>query len=101
MNFRQSGGLESVTSLSCRFDVRRGSSACGDDAVEARCRAGVASVATVAARRNDVGDDFEIEFGDGLERLGGRAIGESFGLLVPCGVFGLQGEQFGDGSRQR
>ena len=62
----------------------------GDDAVEAHCQTGVASVATVAARRDDVGESFEIEFDDSLERLGGRAVGESFGQgLVPCGVFGL------------
>ena len=56
------------------------------------------SVAAVAAGRDNVCECFEIEFDDGLERLGGRSAGEGFGQgLVPSGVFGLQGEQFGDG----
>ena len=37
------------------------------------------SVAAVAARRDDVREYFEIEFDDGLERVGGRGAGESFG----------------------
>ena len=56
------------------------------------------SVAAVAAGRDNVCECFEIEFDNGLERLGGRSAGEGFGQgLVPSGVFGLQGEQFGDG----
>jgi hypothetical protein len=52
----------------------------------------------VATRRDDVCESFEIEFDDGLERLGGGSAGEGFGQgFVPSGVFRLQGEQFGDG----
>ena len=46
-----------------------------------------ASVATVAARRGDVGECFEIEFDDGLERLGGRAVGESSGKISCHAVY--------------
>ena len=58
---------------------------------------GIASVAAVAAWRDDVGECFEIEFDDGLERLGGRGRRGFRASLVPGGVFGLQGEQFGNG----
>ena len=69
-----------------------------DDALETHRRTGVASVAAVATRRDDVCESFEIEFDDGLERLGGCSAGEGFGQgFEPSGVFRLQGEQFGDG----
>ena len=56
------------------------------------------SVEAATARRDDFCECSEIEFDDGLERLGGRSAGEGFEqALMPCGVFGLQCEQFGDG----
>ena len=57
------------------------------------------SVAAVAAWRDDVGERFEVEFDDGLERLGGGGVGEGCPgkAVVPGAIFGLQGEQFGDG----
>jgi hypothetical protein len=56
------------------------------------------SVATVAARGEDVGERLEVELNDGRQRLSGGAVGEGLGQgLMPCGVLGLQGEEFGDG----
>lgn len=56
------------------------------------------SVAPIAAWRNDFGECLEVEFGDGLEDLGGRAVSEAVGQgIVPSGVLGLQGEQLSDG----
>jgi hypothetical protein len=57
-----------------------------------------ASIASKPTRRFDVGEDIKIEFDDGLESLGGGAVAKTVGQgVVPGGVFGLQGEQFGDG----
>jgi hypothetical protein len=56
-----------------------------------------ASIASKAARRLDIGKSVEIEVDDGLQCLCGGAVAEAFGRCVsPGGVFGLQGEQFGD-----
>ena len=56
------------------------------------------SVAAVAARRDDVGEGVEVEIDDVLKGLCGGAVAETVGHGVgPCGVFGLQGEQVGDG----
>jgi hypothetical protein len=56
-----------------------------------------ASIASKATRRLDVSEDIKIEFDDGLESLGGGAVTEAVGQgVAPGGVFGLQGEQFGD-----
>ena len=57
-----------------------------------------ASIASKATRRLDVGEDIKIELDDGLESLGGGAVAKAVGQgVAPGGVFGLQGEQFGDG----
>jgi hypothetical protein len=56
-----------------------------------------ASITSKATRRLDVGEDVEIELDDGLESLGGGAVAKAVGQgVAPGGVFGLQGEQFGD-----
>ena len=56
-----------------------------------------ASIASKATRRLDVGEDIKIEIDDGLESLGGGAVAKAVGQgVAPGGVFGLQGEQFGD-----
>ena len=56
------------------------------------------SITSKATWRLDIGEDAEIEFDDGLESLGGGAVAKAVGQSVaPSGVFGLQGEQFGDG----
>lgn len=58
------------------------------------------SIAAVAAWRFDCGEviEIEIEIDDGLQGGGGgrvaKGVRQSF---APGGVFGLQGEQFGDG----
>src|ERR1700704_731493 len=57
-----------------------------------------ASIASKATRRLDVSENVKIEIDDGLESLGGGAVTEAVGQgVAPGGVFGLQGEQFGDG----
>jgi hypothetical protein len=57
-----------------------------------------ASIASKATRWLDVSEDVKIEIDDGLESLGGGAVTEAVGQgVAPGGVFGLQGEQFGDG----
>jgi hypothetical protein len=57
-----------------------------------------ASIASKAARRLDFGENVKIELDDGLESLGGGAVTKAVGQgVAPGGVFGLQGEQFGDG----
>ena len=57
-----------------------------------------ASIASKATRRLDVSEDVKIELDDGLESLGGGAVAKAVGQgVAPGGVFGLQGEQFGDG----
>jgi hypothetical protein len=56
-----------------------------------------ASIASEATRRLDVGEDIKIEFDDCLQSLCGGAVAKAVGQgVVPGGVFGLQGEQFGD-----
>jgi hypothetical protein len=56
-----------------------------------------ASIASKATRRLDVGKDVKIELDDGLQCLGGGAVAEAVRQgVAPGGVFGLQGEQFGD-----
>jgi hypothetical protein len=56
------------------------------------------SIASKATRRRDVGEDVKIEIDDRLESLGGGAAAKIIGQgVAPGGVFGLQGEQFGDG----
>jgi hypothetical protein len=56
------------------------------------------SITSKATRRLDVGEDVKIEFDNGLEILGGGAAAKAVGQgVAPGGVFGLQGEQFGDG----
>jgi hypothetical protein len=56
-----------------------------------------ASIASKATWRLDVGEDIKIEIDDGLESLGGGAVAKAVGQgVAPGGVFGLQGEQFGD-----
>jgi hypothetical protein len=55
------------------------------------------SVATASAWLHDVGEWLEVEFGDGLECLDDGGVGEGFReSLLPRGILGLQGEQFGD-----
>ena len=57
-----------------------------------------ASIASKATRRLDVSENVKIELEDGLESLGGGAVTKAVGQgVAPGGVFGLQGEQFGDG----
>jgi hypothetical protein len=57
-----------------------------------------ASIAPKAARGLDFSENVKIEFDDGLESLGGGAVTKAVGQgVAPGGVFGLQGEQFGDG----
>ncbi len=57
-----------------------------------------ASIASKPTRRLDVGEDIKIEIDNGLESLGSGAVAKIVGQGVePGGVFGLQGEQFGDG----
>jgi hypothetical protein len=57
-----------------------------------------ASIASKPTRRLDVSEDIKIELDDGLESLGGGAVTKAVGQgVAPGGVFGLQGEQFGDG----
>jgi hypothetical protein len=56
-----------------------------------------ASITPKATRRLDVSEDVKIKFDDGLESLGGGAVAKAVGQgVAPGGVFGLQGEQFGD-----
>jgi len=55
-------------------------------------------VATISPRRIDVGEVGQVELDDGLQSLGGGGLSQSFGQgFGPGGVFGLQGEEFGDG----
>ena len=55
------------------------------------------SVAPEATWRRDGREFIEIEVDDGLEGLGGGAAAKAVGQgVVPGGIFGLQGEQFGD-----
>ena len=57
-----------------------------------------ASITPKATRRLNVGEDVKIELDDGLQCLGGGAVTKAVGQgVAPGGVFGLQGEQFGDG----
>ena len=57
-----------------------------------------ASIASKATRRLDLSENVKIEFDDGLESLCGGAVPKAVGQgVAPGGVFGLQGEQFGDG----
>ena len=56
------------------------------------------SISSVAARRSEFGDGFEVEFGDSLEGLAGGAVPEAVRQgVIPGGVFSLQDEQLGDG----
>jgi hypothetical protein len=56
-----------------------------------------ASIASKTTRRLDVGEDVKIELDDGVQCFGGGAVAEAVGHgVAPGGVFGLQGEQFGD-----
>ena len=56
------------------------------------------SVAPVAARRLDCGQDVEVQIGDRLERLRGRRAAQRLRQGVePRGITGLQVDQFGDG----
>ena len=53
-------------------------------------------IASEAAWRLDIGDVVEVEIGDGLQGLAGRAVAGGFGQRVePLRVLGLQGEQLG------
>ena len=55
------------------------------------------SIAAIATRRLDVGEDIKIEIGDGVQDLGGGAVAEAIWQgVAPGGVLGLQSEQFGD-----
>jgi hypothetical protein len=57
-----------------------------------------ASIVSKATRRLDFSENVKIELEDGLESLGGGAVTEAVGQgVAPGGVFGLKGEQFGDG----
>src|ERR1700730_8072054 len=57
-----------------------------------------ASIASKATRRLDFSENVKIELDDGLESLGGGAVTKAVGQgVAPSCVFGLQGEQFGDG----
>jgi hypothetical protein len=56
------------------------------------------SVAPVAARWLDRGQDVEVQIGDRLERLRGRRAAQRLRQGVePRGITGLQVDQFGDG----
>src|SRR5258708_3168295 len=56
------------------------------------------SVAPVAARRLDCGQDVEVQIDDRLECLRGRRAAQRLRQGVePRGITGLQVEQFGDG----
>jgi hypothetical protein len=56
------------------------------------------SVAPVAARRLDCGQDVEVQIGDRLECLRGRRAAQRLRQGVePRGITGLQVDQFGDG----
>jgi hypothetical protein len=56
-----------------------------------------ALITSKATRELDVGEDVKIEFDDGLKSLGGGAVAKAVRQgVAPGGVFGLQGEQFGD-----
>ena len=56
------------------------------------------SITAITTGRDDRCKVFEIEFDDGLKRLGGWAVAQAFGQGVrPGGVFGLQGEQVCNG----
>jgi hypothetical protein len=49
-------------------------------------------------RGGSISANVKIELDDGLESLGGGAVTKAVGQgVAPGGVFGLQGEQFGDG----
>ena len=55
------------------------------------------SVAAKAARRDDRLKLAQVEFGNGPQGLGRGGVAQPVGQgVVPGGVFGLQGEQFGD-----
>jgi hypothetical protein len=56
------------------------------------------SIATVAAWRLNANQNIEIEIDNGLQGFGGSGVAETVRQgVVPGGVFGLQGEQPGDG----
>ena len=56
------------------------------------------SITTVSTRWHDGSEFIEIEFDDGLQCLGGGTVAKAVGQgVAPGGVFGLQGEEFGDG----
>ncbi len=56
------------------------------------------SIAAVAAWRFDCGQGIEVEVDDGFEGGGGVRVAQGIGQsLAPGSVFGLQGEQLGDG----
>src|SRR5271154_2211377 len=56
------------------------------------------SISSVTAWRHDVGEFIEIEIDNRLQSRGGRTVSEVVRKCVaPGGVFGLQGEQLGDG----
>ena len=56
------------------------------------------SIASVTAWRHDGSEFVEVEFDNRLQRHGCGRVAEAVGQCVgPGGVFGLQGEQFGDG----
>ena len=89
----------------------RGSGAFLDEAIRAaikmtRCRRRgrvprfiAGSVTTVTTRWLDDGEGFEVEIDDLLQGRCGGTVAEAVGQGVgPGGIFGLQGEQFGDGS---
>jgi hypothetical protein len=48
------------------------------------------SIAAVATRRLDIGEDIKIEIGDGVQGLGSGAVAEAVWQgVAPGGVFGL------------
>jgi hypothetical protein len=55
------------------------------------------SIASITTWQFEVVEGVEIEIDDSLQSLGGGVVAQVFWLRVaPSGVFGLQGEEFGD-----